>query len=104
MPYASMKNRVCCLGRPAGRKAAIGFTRSGKSPISNLSRRSSGSVFFLNEIQELFSLRRNPHEVCEHVLNLIAHKADRNDSAGGGDGRAVGRDRLIARGRILAGK
>src|SRR3984957_10355777 len=38
----------------------------------------------------------------ESILHL--ETALRNDGAGGGYGRTIGRDRLIARGRILAGK
>jgi DNA-binding transcriptional MerR regulator len=30
--------------------------------------------FSLNEIRELFSIQRHPHEVCEHVRDLIAQK------------------------------
>src|SRR5882757_5147221 len=30
--------------------------------------------FSLNEIRELFSIQRHPHEVCEHVRDLIAEK------------------------------
>src|SRR5882757_11468165 len=30
--------------------------------------------FALNEIRELFSIQRHPHEVCEHVRDLIAQK------------------------------
>jgi MerR family transcriptional regulator, mercuric resistance operon regulatory protein len=32
--------------------------------------------FSLNEIRELFSIQRHPHEVCTHVRDLIAHKLD----------------------------
>jgi DNA-binding transcriptional MerR regulator len=32
--------------------------------------------FSLNEIRELFSIQRHPHEVCIHVRDLIAHKLD----------------------------
>jgi len=32
--------------------------------------------FSLNEIRELFSIQRHPHEVCEHVRDLIAQKLD----------------------------
>jgi DNA-binding transcriptional MerR regulator len=30
--------------------------------------------FSLKEIRELFSIQRHPHEVCEHVRDLIAQK------------------------------
>jgi DNA-binding transcriptional MerR regulator len=30
--------------------------------------------FSLNEIRELFSIQRHPHDVCEHVRDLIAQK------------------------------
>jgi MerR family mercuric resistance operon transcriptional regulator len=30
--------------------------------------------FSLNEIRELFSIQRHPHEVCEHVRDLISQK------------------------------
>ena len=30
--------------------------------------------FSLNEIRELFSIQRHPHEVCSHVRDLIAQK------------------------------
>jgi DNA-binding transcriptional MerR regulator len=30
--------------------------------------------FSLHEIRELFSIQRHPHEVCEHVRDLIAQK------------------------------
>jgi MerR family mercuric resistance operon transcriptional regulator len=30
--------------------------------------------FSLNEIRELFSIQRHPHEVCAHVRDLIAQK------------------------------
>jgi len=30
--------------------------------------------FSLNEIRELFSIQRHPHEVCEHVRDLITQK------------------------------
>jgi DNA-binding transcriptional MerR regulator len=30
--------------------------------------------FSLNEIRELFSIQRHPHEICEHVRDLIAQK------------------------------
>jgi DNA-binding transcriptional MerR regulator len=30
--------------------------------------------FSVNEIRELFSIQRHPHEVCEHVRDLIAQK------------------------------
>src|SRR5271170_6842983 len=32
--------------------------------------------FSLNEIRELFSIQRHPHEVCVHVRDLIAQKLD----------------------------
>ena len=32
--------------------------------------------FSLNEIRELFSIQRHPHEVCGHVRDLIAQKLD----------------------------
>ena len=34
--------------------------------------------FSLNEIRELFSIQRHPHEVCDHVRDLIAAKARRS--------------------------
>ena len=33
--------------------------------------------FSLNEIRELFSIQRHPHEVCVHVRDLIAQKLGR---------------------------
>ena len=63
-----------CLPRPARTQGGYRLYQERKSQTSNLSRRRNSSGFSLNEIRELFSIQRHPHEVCVHVRDLIAQK------------------------------
>ena len=50
--------------------------------------------FSLNEIRELFSIQRHPHEVCVHVRDLIAQKLGHRPGQNCGaaeDGNGAGR-------------
>jgi len=62
------------LQRPARTKA--GYRLYEEREIADLEfiQRAQQLGFSLNEIRELFSIQRHPHEVCEHVRDLIAQK------------------------------
>jgi hypothetical protein len=63
------------LPEPAGRVVAIGGTRTAKSPIWSY-QNAQLLGFSLNEIRELFSIQRHPHETCVHVRDLIGQKIE----------------------------
>jgi len=62
------------LQRPA--RTPAGYRLYEEREIADLEfiQRAQQLGFSLNEIRELFSIQRHPHEVCEHVRGLIAQK------------------------------
>ena len=64
------------LPRPA--RTQGGYRLYQEQEIADLEfiQRAQHLGFSLNEIRELFSIQRHPHEVCVHVRDLIAQKLD----------------------------
>jgi DNA-binding transcriptional MerR regulator len=64
------------LPRPA--RTRCGYRLYQEQEVADLEfiQRAQHLGFSLNEIRELFSIQRHPHEVCVHVRNLIAQKLD----------------------------
>ena len=62
------------LSRPM--RTQGGFRLYQEREIADLEfiRKAQQLGFSLNEIRELFSIQRHPHEVCSHVRGLIAQK------------------------------
>ncbi len=64
------------LTRPARTQAGYRLYQEREVADLEFIRRAQQLGFSLNEIRELFSIQRHPHEVCVHVRDLIAQKLE----------------------------
>ena len=62
------------LPRPARTQGGYRLYQEGEVADLEFIQQAQQLGFSLNEIRELFSIRRHPHEVCEHVRDLIVQK------------------------------
>lgn len=62
------------LARPARTPAGYRLYREPQVADLEFIQKAQRLGFSLNEIRELFSIQRHPHEVCIHVRDLIAQK------------------------------
>jgi DNA-binding transcriptional MerR regulator len=62
------------LSRPARTRGGYRLYQEREVADLEFIQRAQQLGFSLNEIRELFSIQRHPHEVCVHVRNLIAQK------------------------------
>jgi MerR family transcriptional regulator, mercuric resistance operon regulatory protein len=62
------------LPRPARTQGGYRLYEAGEIADLEFIQKAQQLGFSLNEIRELFSIQRHPHEVCEHVRDLIAQK------------------------------
>jgi DNA-binding transcriptional MerR regulator len=64
------------LPRPARTRGGYRLYQEQEVADLEFIQRAQHLGFSLNEIRELFSIQRHPHEVCVHVRDLIAQKLD----------------------------
>jgi DNA-binding transcriptional MerR regulator len=64
------------LPRPARTEGGYRLYQDREVADLEFIRKAQQLGFSLNEIRELFSIQRHPHEVCVHVKDLIARKLD----------------------------
>lgn len=62
------------LRRPARTTGGYRLYEQGEVADLEFIQKAQQLGFSLNEIRELFSIQRHPHEVCVHVRDLIAQK------------------------------
>jgi MerR family mercuric resistance operon transcriptional regulator len=62
------------LPRPARTQSGYRLYQPGEIASLEFIRKAQRLGFSLDEIRELFSIQRHPHEACSHVQELIAQK------------------------------